>query len=114
MNIINQIKECKSNELYTLLGVVRHTNANLLYNRLKNDGDVHPVFKSDFLADEELNKWFVYELLNNEKHLDLKTEVDDDDYDDLIGKINEGYSMSGMIIQSIDYMTDKYIGDCSF
>lgn len=114
MDLINRLKECKSNELYAVLGVVRHTNANLLYNRLKNDDDIHPVFKGDYLTDKELDKWFVYELLNNEKHIDLKTEVDDGAYDDLISKINDGYSMSGLMAQHVDSMTDKYIGDCSF
>lgn len=114
MGIITKIKECEIVELSAVLGKEQYNNATLLYNRLKNDNEIHPVFKKDYLSGKELCKWFVYELLINETHLDLKEKIDDNDYDDLKSSINEGYSMGDFTAHQIDKITDKYIGDCSF
>ena len=45
MNLHGKItKETDDNALYTLLGAVRYKNFSELYNRLKNDDDLHQVF----------------------------------------------------------------------
>ena len=112
MNLHGKItKDTDDNALYTLLGAVRYKNFSELYNRLKNDDDLHQVFKSDYLSSEKLDKWFVQEFATQEPQWDLKTMIDDEDYFDLVQRINDGYSMSGFVLAHVDSITDKYYRD---
>lgn len=112
MNLHEKItKETDDNALYTLLGAVRYKNFSELYNRLKNDNNLHQVFKSDYLSSKKLDKWFVQEFATQEPQWDLKTMIDDDDYFDLVERINDGYSMSGFVLAHVDNITDKYYRD---
>jgi len=112
MNLQGKItKDMDDKALYILLGALRYKNFSELYNRLKNDDDLHHVFKSDYLSSEKLDKWFVQEFSTQEPQWDLNTMIDDDDYFDLVQRINEGYSISGFVLAQVNGITDKYYRD---
>lgn len=112
MNLHGKItKETDDNELYTLLGDVCYKNFSELYNRLKNDDGLCLVFKSDYLSSEKLDKWFVMEFSLQEPQWDLKTMINDDDYIDLVHRINDGYLISEFVLANVDSITDKYHRD---
>lgn len=103
-------KDTDDNALYKLLGTVLYTNLSHLYNRLKKD-EVHRLFYSDYLSDEKLNKYFVAELLQNEDHIDFNKPISENDYEDLLNSINEGYGNGDLITHKIGMITDKYLRD---
>jgi hypothetical protein len=111
MDVLKITKDTDDKALYILLGDVRYNNFTELYNRLKNDEDLHPVFKSDYLSGEKLDKWFVQEFTTQEPQWNLINMIDDDDYIDLIQRINDGYSMGGFVLAQVDSITDKHYRD---
>lgn len=93
-------KETDDNALCCLLGNALYTNLDHLYNRIKKD-DVHIVFYKDYLSNDKLDKWFVKELLKNEDHIDFTKTISEEDYDQLLSRINEGYSNGDFVMSRI-------------
>lgn len=95
----------------TVLSTVHYRNLSHLYNRLKQDDELHHLFKSDYLKGEELCLHFAYEVKTNEDHIDLNNPITEDDYQQLKHDINDGYGNGDLITAHIGGMTDAHIGD---
>jgi len=84
---------------------------NYLRTLFETEDRTDHLFYVDYLSKGDDFKWFYKELKKNEPQLDLSTLLTEDERDQVLDNILNGYAESGLVLRMVDGLTDKYHGD---